>query len=201
MFSKMKHYIKHFSSLLVWSIQFLVIFFSLFTGLWYYVGGRDHPCLTLIGSPNFGYRSVHRDLEAQIAIVTENEELQMQLQQVGLPLRHRFLGYWAHITHNSCVGMFNSCWYYLWFLWLIIFVRVYWKNHKDHIDIIECRPIYVALWVFDRHHYDEIIQFWLIEILFFFFFCTREQCNHIIFPISNWIAYKGTINLYWEQRL
>uniref|UniRef100_A0A8C1XAI8 CDP-diacylglycerol--glycerol-3-phosphate 3-phosphatidyltransferase n=1 Tax=Cyprinus carpio TaxID=7962 RepID=A0A8C1XAI8_CYPCA len=50
-------------------------------GLWYYVGGRDSPCLTLIGSPNFGYRSVHRDLEAQIAIVTENEELQMQLQQ------------------------------------------------------------------------------------------------------------------------
>ncbi|XP_051771429.1 CDP-diacylglycerol--glycerol-3-phosphate 3-phosphatidyltransferase, mitochondrial [Ctenopharyngodon idella] len=50
-------------------------------GLWYYVGGRDHPCLTLIGSPNFGYRSVHRDLEAQIAIVTENEELQIQLQQ------------------------------------------------------------------------------------------------------------------------
>ncbi|XP_016385999.1 CDP-diacylglycerol--glycerol-3-phosphate 3-phosphatidyltransferase, mitochondrial-like [Sinocyclocheilus rhinocerous] len=50
-------------------------------GLWYYVGGRDRPCLTLIGSPNFGYRSVHRDLEAQIAIVTENEELQMQLQQ------------------------------------------------------------------------------------------------------------------------
>uniref|UniRef100_A0A8C2GXZ9 CDP-diacylglycerol--glycerol-3-phosphate 3-phosphatidyltransferase n=1 Tax=Cyprinus carpio TaxID=7962 RepID=A0A8C2GXZ9_CYPCA len=50
-------------------------------GLWYYVEGRDLPCLTLIGSPNFGYRSVHRDLEAQIAIVTENEELQMQLQQ------------------------------------------------------------------------------------------------------------------------
>lgn len=50
-------------------------------GLWYYVGGRDCPCLTLIGSPNFGYRSVHRDLEAQIAIVTENEELQTQLQQ------------------------------------------------------------------------------------------------------------------------
>lgn len=107
----------------------------LFTGLWYYVGGRDHPCLTLIGSPNFGYRSVHRDLEAQIAIVTENEELQMRLQQVGLPLRHclSVLGsYWAHITYKSCVGMFNSCCYYLWVLWLI-FVRVYWKHHKKII--------------------------------------------------------------------
>ncbi|XP_029105924.1 CDP-diacylglycerol--glycerol-3-phosphate 3-phosphatidyltransferase, mitochondrial isoform X1 [Scleropages formosus] len=50
-------------------------------GLWYYLHGKDRPCLTLIGSPNFGYRSVHRDLEAQIAIVTENEALQEQLQQ------------------------------------------------------------------------------------------------------------------------
>lgn len=52
-------------------------------GLWYYHRGQQRPCLTLIGSPNFGYRSVHRDLEAQIAIVTENEELQRQLQEVG----------------------------------------------------------------------------------------------------------------------
>lgn len=50
-------------------------------GLWYYLQGQERPCLTLIGSPNFGYRSVHRDLEAQIAIVTENEELQSQLQE------------------------------------------------------------------------------------------------------------------------
>uniref|UniRef100_A0A3Q2G5T8 CDP-diacylglycerol--glycerol-3-phosphate 3-phosphatidyltransferase n=2 Tax=Cyprinodon variegatus TaxID=28743 RepID=A0A3Q2G5T8_CYPVA len=50
-------------------------------GLWYYLQGQDRPCLTLIGSPNFGYRSVHRDLEAQIAIATENEELQRQLQE------------------------------------------------------------------------------------------------------------------------
>ncbi|KAI4873928.1 hypothetical protein NFI96_000145, partial [Prochilodus magdalenae] len=54
-------------------------------GLWYYLEGEDHPCLTLIGSPNFGYRSVHRDLEAQIAIVTENKELQAQLQQARTP--------------------------------------------------------------------------------------------------------------------
>ncbi|XP_062330204.1 CDP-diacylglycerol--glycerol-3-phosphate 3-phosphatidyltransferase, mitochondrial [Osmerus eperlanus] len=50
-------------------------------GLWYYLRGQDRPCLTLIGSPNFGYRSVHRDLEAQIAIVTENPELQAQLHE------------------------------------------------------------------------------------------------------------------------
>lgn len=50
-------------------------------GLWFYLRGHDRPCLTLIGSPNFGYRSVHRDLEAQIAIVTDNQELQAQLQE------------------------------------------------------------------------------------------------------------------------
>ncbi|KAK1793735.1 hypothetical protein P4O66_001473 [Electrophorus voltai] len=50
-------------------------------GLWYYLKGKDGPCFTLIGSPNFGYRSVHRDLEAQIALVTENEQLQAQLHQ------------------------------------------------------------------------------------------------------------------------
>ncbi|XP_029621309.1 CDP-diacylglycerol--glycerol-3-phosphate 3-phosphatidyltransferase, mitochondrial [Salmo trutta] len=50
-------------------------------GLWYYLRGQVRPCLTLIGSPNFGYRSVHRDLEAQIAIVTDNQELQAHLQE------------------------------------------------------------------------------------------------------------------------
>ncbi|XP_056406165.1 CDP-diacylglycerol--glycerol-3-phosphate 3-phosphatidyltransferase, mitochondrial isoform X2 [Hyla sarda] len=50
-------------------------------GLWLYPAGKSMPCLTLIGSPNFGYRSVHRDLEAQIALVTENQDLQLQLHQ------------------------------------------------------------------------------------------------------------------------
>ncbi|KAM4692459.1 CDP-diacylglycerol--glycerol-3-phosphate 3-phosphatidyltransferase, mitochondrial isoform 1-T2 [Rhinophrynus dorsalis] len=50
-------------------------------GLWLYPAGSNLPCLSLIGSPNFGYRSVHRDLETQIALVTENPELQQQLHQ------------------------------------------------------------------------------------------------------------------------
>ncbi|XP_066472076.1 CDP-diacylglycerol--glycerol-3-phosphate 3-phosphatidyltransferase, mitochondrial [Tiliqua scincoides] len=50
-------------------------------GLWLYLAGSSRPCLTLIGSPNFGYRSVHRDLEAQVAIVTENKALQEQFHQ------------------------------------------------------------------------------------------------------------------------
>ncbi|KAK3752194.1 hypothetical protein QZH41_019338, partial [Actinostola sp. cb2023] len=48
-------------------------------GLWYYPPHSPLPCLTLIGSPNFGYRSVFRDLEAQVAIVTEEKGLQQRL--------------------------------------------------------------------------------------------------------------------------
>ena len=37
------------------------------------------PCLTMIGSPNFGYRSVYRDLETQVTILTTNKELQERM--------------------------------------------------------------------------------------------------------------------------
>ncbi|XP_033214352.1 CDP-diacylglycerol--glycerol-3-phosphate 3-phosphatidyltransferase, mitochondrial isoform X2 [Belonocnema kinseyi] len=49
-------------------------------GLWYTLPNQQKPSLTLIGSPNFGYRSVERDLETQIAVVTKNEKLQTSLQ-------------------------------------------------------------------------------------------------------------------------
>lgn len=49
-------------------------------GLWYYLPGSCLPDLTLIGSSNFGERSVNRDLEAQICVVTTNENLQRKLQ-------------------------------------------------------------------------------------------------------------------------
>lgn len=49
-------------------------------GLWYYLPGSSLPNVTLIGSSNFGERSVNRDLEAQICVVTTNESLQRKLQ-------------------------------------------------------------------------------------------------------------------------
>ncbi|XP_055631204.1 CDP-diacylglycerol--glycerol-3-phosphate 3-phosphatidyltransferase, mitochondrial isoform X2 [Toxorhynchites rutilus septentrionalis] len=49
-------------------------------GLWYYLPGSSLPNLTLIGSSNFGERSVNRDLEAQICLVTTNGTLQRKLQ-------------------------------------------------------------------------------------------------------------------------
>ncbi|KAK3912093.1 CDP-diacylglycerol--glycerol-3-phosphate 3-phosphatidyltransferase, mitochondrial, partial [Frankliniella fusca] len=49
-------------------------------GLWLILPGQKLPSLTLIGSPNFGSRSIERDLETQIAIVTSNPSLQKRLQ-------------------------------------------------------------------------------------------------------------------------
>ena len=50
-------------------------------GLWYCDSDTGHPCLTMIGSPNFGYRSEIRDLESQIVVVTQNKDLQERLHQ------------------------------------------------------------------------------------------------------------------------
>uniref|UniRef100_T1J1T8 CDP-diacylglycerol--glycerol-3-phosphate 3-phosphatidyltransferase n=1 Tax=Strigamia maritima TaxID=126957 RepID=T1J1T8_STRMM len=50
-------------------------------GLWLYPSDEDTPFLTLIGSPNFGHRSVLRDLELQFAVTTANRRLRHQLQR------------------------------------------------------------------------------------------------------------------------
>lgn len=46
----------------------------------YYLPDSDLPNLTLIGSSNFGERSVNRDLETQVCLVTQNATLQRALQ-------------------------------------------------------------------------------------------------------------------------
>lgn len=51
-------------------------------GLWLYDQEKEHtPVLTCIGSPNFGARSIQRDLEAQLAILTDNDELRSKFHQ------------------------------------------------------------------------------------------------------------------------
>ncbi|XP_073999394.1 phosphatidylglycerophosphate synthase 1 [Rhodnius prolixus] len=50
-------------------------------GLWYTLPNNDLPSLTLIGSSNFGSRSVRRDLETQIALITTNESLRLRLKE------------------------------------------------------------------------------------------------------------------------
>eukprot|EP00040_Diaphanoeca_grandis_P030983 m.184444 g.184444 ORF g.184444 m.184444 type:complete len:527 (+) comp32189_c0_seq2:208-1788(+) len=48
-------------------------------GLWGYFDDGELPSFTFIGSPNFGYRSTHRDLECQVAVFTSNQTLRQAL--------------------------------------------------------------------------------------------------------------------------
>jgi CDP-diacylglycerol--glycerol-3-phosphate 3-phosphatidyltransferase len=48
-------------------------------GLWATLPHDATPALTFVGSPNFGYRSAHRDLEAQVALVTTDPGLRARL--------------------------------------------------------------------------------------------------------------------------
>lgn len=48
-------------------------------GLWYTPPGESLPALTLIGSANFGARSLSRDTEAQVTVVTDNAALRQLL--------------------------------------------------------------------------------------------------------------------------
>ncbi|KAI9234341.1 MAG: hypothetical protein BYD32DRAFT_423794 [Podila humilis] len=56
-------------------------------GLWVYPPGSDLPVMTTIGSPNFGYRSLVRDLEAQLFLVTSNLGLRTSLHNELFSLR------------------------------------------------------------------------------------------------------------------
>ena len=51
-------------------------------GLWFYPGGSQLPSMTIVGSSNFGMRSVARDPELQLLIHTDNKSLQHRLDQV-----------------------------------------------------------------------------------------------------------------------
>lgn len=81
-------------------------------GLWYYPPKSKYPCMTIIGSPNFGQRSVTKDLETQLVIITENEELRkemnkecLRLYQMGLPAEtERKAPLWV----NAFVSLFRS---------------------------------------------------------------------------------------------
>ncbi|BDA46159.1 probable CDP-diacylglycerol-glycerol-3-phosphate 3-phosphatidyltransferase [Coccomyxa sp. Obi] len=48
-------------------------------GIWYTPPGEALPIATAVGSPNYGYRSVVRDLEAQFLIITTNPALRQAM--------------------------------------------------------------------------------------------------------------------------
>ncbi|KAG0198728.1 CDP-diacylglycerol--glycerol-3-phosphate 3-phosphatidyltransferase [Mortierella sp. GBA30] len=56
-------------------------------GLWVYPPRSEMPVMTTIGSPNFGYRSIVRDLEAQLFLVTSNQGLRKSLHEEICRLR------------------------------------------------------------------------------------------------------------------
>ncbi|KAK3760716.1 hypothetical protein RRG08_010687 [Elysia crispata] len=83
-------------------------------GLWYYLPSQTLPSLTLVGSPNFGHRSVYKDLECQVAIVTKNSGLQEQLREEHVHMysssqnvteatfqrRDRYVPLWTRLVTN-----------------------------------------------------------------------------------------------------
>eukprot|EP00963_Diacronema_lutheri_P008423 scaffold752_cov322-Pavlova_lutheri.AAC.20 len=50
-------------------------------GLWYTPPNEKDPVLTSIGSPNFGFRSIRRDMECQFYLFTGNVELRNALRE------------------------------------------------------------------------------------------------------------------------
>ena len=66
-------------------------------GLWYSPPREHLPNLTLIGSPNFGHRSLKRDLENQTVLITSNVGLRRQLYA---ECDHVYK-YGAHVTHTT----------------------------------------------------------------------------------------------------
>ncbi|KAI9209781.1 uncharacterized protein BJ171DRAFT_7409 [Polychytrium aggregatum] len=50
-------------------------------GLWCTPPQQKHPVLTVVGSSNFGQRSMDRDLEAQVVLITKNAEVSKKLGQ------------------------------------------------------------------------------------------------------------------------
>lgn len=50
-------------------------------GLWAVLPGQTMPYLTTVGSPNFGGRSVEKDLEAQAFILTEDSNLMRKIEE------------------------------------------------------------------------------------------------------------------------
>ena len=68
-------------------------------GLWLEIkNSRDSSgenlFMTLIGSPNFGKRSVYRDIESQIGIITYNEKLKKKI----LAEKEDMLSYCSDVT-------------------------------------------------------------------------------------------------------
>jgi CDP-diacylglycerol--glycerol-3-phosphate 3-phosphatidyltransferase len=64
-------------------------------GLWYYPSHSSHnnlPNMTIIGSSNYGYRSVYKDIEAQILIYSRNKQFQTKIDHERKYLYDNYTG-------------------------------------------------------------------------------------------------------------
>ncbi|XP_060079688.1 CDP-diacylglycerol--glycerol-3-phosphate 3-phosphatidyltransferase, mitochondrial-like [Ylistrum balloti] len=89
-------------------------------GLWYYLCDSKYPAMTIIGSSNFGHRSVYRDLECQAVVVTDNAYLQKQLKKEHEDLyqrsstiieatfqqQNRYVPLWVKFVTRTCRTFF-----------------------------------------------------------------------------------------------
>jgi CDP-diacylglycerol--glycerol-3-phosphate 3-phosphatidyltransferase len=60
-------------------------------------GDPPGPCMTMIGSPNYGSRSVSRDTEVEAVVVTTDEGLMQQLQEE----KNALLKYSTRVTADN----------------------------------------------------------------------------------------------------
>lgn len=74
-------------------------------GLWYVPVDSSLPCMTVIGSSNYGERSVNRDLEAQLCLVTSNKSLQKALKT-----EYDHLTQYASTAEDQLVNRFVPKW-------------------------------------------------------------------------------------------
>lgn len=88
-------------------------------GIWFYPPGEKHPSMTMIGSPNYGSRSVNRDLEAQVVLATENIRLREKLHLE----RSNLIKYTRTISANT----FSQPRYFIprWVAFVTNYIKIY----------------------------------------------------------------------------
>lgn len=98
-------------------------------GLWYYLPGSYVPDLTLIGSSNFGERSVNRDLESQICLVTVNNELRKQLQREYVNLKRYCSPAESELQNRNAPTWVKTA--------VVFFKKFFWMDFLLHNNILD----------------------------------------------------------------
>ena len=116
-----KNFLNDLNSKLLDNVRLLSYFRSNWTfhakGLWLRPATTSDYFLSLCGSPNFGYRSVYRDLELQMAILTKDDNLVKQFldeyenisqysTSISTPDQLPFVSYWVRVATRLVKSFF-----------------------------------------------------------------------------------------------